>query len=214
MFEAVLTNSTWFERDDLEGQIEKRGVSPPTKELIRNYRRDGYVILEAPVADAATIDEAVAKLDGHYVGTATGYDQASRVQDAWQSVPSVKRIATSSTVMEFLATLYQREPIPFQTLNFLSGTQQKAHNDTIHFNSLPYGFMCGVWVALEDVNPDSGPLFYYKGSHRLPVLHMSDLGLAPGESSYLMYEDAVEKILQSKSYEKELGIIKKGQAIV
>ena len=26
--------------------------------------------------------------------------------------------------------------------------------------------MCGVWVALEEVTPDNGPLCYYPGSHR------------------------------------------------
>ena len=28
--------------------------------------------------------------------------------------------------------------------------------------------MCGVWVALEDITEDNGPLHYYPGSHRLP----------------------------------------------
>jgi ectoine hydroxylase-related dioxygenase (phytanoyl-CoA dioxygenase family) len=31
--------------------------------------------------------------------------------------------------------------------------------------------MCGVWVALEDVHPDSGPLVVYPGSHRLDRLY-------------------------------------------
>ena len=33
---------------------------------------------------------------------------------------------------------------------------------------MPEGFMCGVWVALEDMDMDNGPLVYYPGSHQLP----------------------------------------------
>jgi len=28
--------------------------------------------------------------------------------------------------------------------------------------------MCGVWLALEDIDADNGPLIYYPGSHRGP----------------------------------------------
>ena len=41
----------------------------------------------------------------------------------------------------------------------------------------PPGFMCGVWVALEDMDMDNGPLVYYPGSHRLPEVTMQELGL-------------------------------------
>ena len=30
--------------------------------------------------------------------------------------------------------------------------QQAAHSDALHFSSEPEGFMCGVWVALEDID--------------------------------------------------------------
>ena len=35
--------------------------------------------------------------------------------------------------------------------------------------------MCGVWIALEDVDPDEGPLSYYPGSPRLPYVSAGDL---------------------------------------
>ena len=61
-------------------------------------------------------------------------------------------------------SFYGREPLPFQTLNFRVGTQQEPHSDAFHFNSDPPGFMCGVWVALEDIDEASGPLVYFPGS--------------------------------------------------
>ena len=54
----------------------------------------------------------------------------------------------------------------------------------MHFNTEPPGLMCGVWVALEDIDMDCGPLVYYPGSHRLPPVTPEDVGIeiAPGQT--------------------------------
>src|SRR5215207_9806689 len=75
-----------------------------------------------------------------------------------------------------LQELYQRKPLPFQTLNFPVGTEQQPHSDTIHFNSIPAGFMCGVWIALEDMDENNGTLIFYPQSHKLPEATMRDAG--------------------------------------
>jgi len=36
--------------------------------------------------------------------------------------------------------------------------------------------MCGVWVALEDVKPDSGELEVFPGTHRLPRVYIHGSG--------------------------------------
>jgi ectoine hydroxylase-related dioxygenase (phytanoyl-CoA dioxygenase family) len=123
-------------------------------------------------------------------------------------------IAASETVLATLRKLYGREPIPFQTLNFRKGSEQRAHSDTVHFNTMPHGFMCGVWVALEDVDATNGPLFYYPGSQRLPVYHMHDLGLPAVYSSYKHYEDKIEAILAASPYKPSQAHLRKGQALI
>src|SRR5439155_23973453 len=72
--------------------------------------------------------------------------------------------------------MYGRRAFPFQTLNFPVGTQQHFHTDSIHFSSVPERFMCGVWVALEDITEENGPLVYYPGSHRWPIYAAEHLG--------------------------------------
>ena len=74
-----------------------------------------------------------------------------------------------------LRSLYGREPLPFQNLNFSVGSEQKTHSDTIHFNSRPAGYMCGVWVALEDVDASNGPVMYYPGSQAWTELTLPDI---------------------------------------
>ena len=63
--------------------------------------------------------------------------------------------------------LFGRKVLALQHLNFPIGTQQPAHFDTMAFQSDPPNYMCGVWVALEDMDMDNGPLIYYPGSYKL-----------------------------------------------
>ncbi|MFX6869154.1 phytanoyl-CoA dioxygenase family protein, partial [Acinetobacter baumannii] len=53
----------------------------------------------------------------------------------------------------------------------------------MHFSSLPTGFMCGLWVALEDITINQGPLHYYPGSHLLPEFDYYEFGISE-ESVY------------------------------
>jgi len=92
-----------------------------------------------------------------------------RIGDAWRFDRDVRALATNPQVLALLSAIYGRKAWPFQTLNFPVGTQQHYHSDSIHFSSIPERFMCGIWVALEDINPDAGPLEYYPGSHTWPI---------------------------------------------
>jgi len=204
----------WFVSEDFTEHEGYRALGPGQREWVHKYRRDGYMVLENPGIDTTTLDAATAQLRSAYIQSAAGYSAPSRVQDAWQCSPAVREIATSSTILEVLGVLYQNAPVPFQTLNFEYGTEQRAHSDTIHFNTLPHGFMCGVWVALEDIDASNGPLFYYPGSHKLPVFHMSDLGLEPGADRYPQYEDRIEQVLGDSNFRRETALLKRGQAFI
>ena len=74
--------------------------------------------------------------------------------------------------------------------------------------------MCAVWVALENVGADQGPLIYYPGSQKLPEFNYEDIGLVPDPKNYTQYEDFVERQIAERHLVPEYGIVKKGQAIV
>jgi Phytanoyl-CoA dioxygenase (PhyH) len=135
-----------------------------------------------------------------------------RVQEAWRVSENVKALALSPKILTVLEELYGRKPLPLQTLNFRVGTQQLAHSDAFHFNSVPAGFMCGVWVALEDIDMDNGPLMYYRGSHKLKEATWHDVGIVRREPfdsdrEYLnerrtAYERYVQKVIAENGYEE------------
>ena len=204
----------WFEAEDYRQAPQYGQLEEGERRLVDSYRENGFVILESTGIDAATLDGAIASLKDRYTQSATGYTAGGRRQDAWRFSQQVREIATSELILATLRKLYAREPIPFQTLNFLKPTEQRAHSDTVHFNTMPHGFMCGVWVALENVDAENGPLFYYPGSQRLPVYHMHDLGLQSGYASYKQYEDKIAAILRDSPYRPSQAHLNKGQALI
>lgn len=118
-------------------------------------------------------------------------------------------MAVNQIILDKPEQLYGRAAIPFQTLNFPVGTQQLTHSDTIHFHSFPQRFMAGVWVALEDITLENGPLHYYPGSHRLPVLDPPDVGVtepAEGYSSgaYEIYEQSIQELIPITGLKKQV----------
>ncbi|HLQ36526.1 MAG TPA: phytanoyl-CoA dioxygenase family protein, partial [Planctomycetota bacterium] len=53
--------------------------------------------------------------------------------------------------------------------------------DSVFFFTDPDTAMAGVWVALEDVQPDAGPLFYYPGTHKWGVARAEQVWAAHPE---------------------------------
>jgi hypothetical protein len=91
------------------------------------------------------------------------------------------------------------------------GTEQATHSDTIHFNSMPRGFMCGAWVALEDIDMDNGPVVYYPGSHLLPEITLEEVGPGADEARYSEYIAAMIERLELKP---EYATIRRGQTLL
>jgi len=204
----------WVESPSLEAHLAAKQPAPEWAAMARHYHREGFLVLEDVVLEALAqriIAEVAPLYDAH---APEGPRSRYRVQDAWANVPAVRELATHPRILEVLAFLYGRDPVPFQTLNFCYGSQQAGHADQFHFSSLPPRFMCGVWVALEDVTAENGPLFYYPGSHRLPEYDYSDLSRTPEEGSYPDYERFVAALMRAQRIEPRRLLVREGSALV
>jgi hypothetical protein len=141
------------------------------------------------------------------VDEVSGLEFEGRTQDAWRQCPPVRKLALHPTILNVLRQLYGEEPRAFQTLDFRLPTQQLTHTDSVHFSSVEREKMCGVWVALEDVDRENGPLMYYPGLHNRWYLNNLD-----GFESYHDWECMLQKTLEG--IEPEYGIMKKGEVMV
>lgn len=189
------------------------------------YRRDGFLQFDSGI-EPQQLDQAASYVRGRCLdidgNTGANSVKEARVVDAWADCDAIRQIAQHPDIMRRLQMLYGRRPFPFQTLNFPVGSQQRTHSDGIHFNTVPSRFMCGVWVALEDITVDSGPLHYYVGSHRLADTSLHETfdgkqrpGAYPALEDYnSCYEDYLESTLAQAAFDKVEVCLKKGQAFI
>jgi hypothetical protein len=200
------------------------GLTEEEARIGRDLFEQGYAVFDFP--DDA-LDQRIARIK-HDLAPHYGVDFADpesdktagerRVQDAWKSHADVLAIAANAAVIALLSKLYGRQAFPFQTLNFPVGTQQDAHTDIVHFSSLPEKFMCGVWLAMEDVHADAGPLFYYPGSHRWPVMNnaiirRSGYRTRP-DSAQLPFTEAWNALCAAHNAQPATFLARKGQALI
>jgi hypothetical protein len=179
---AILPGVPLVESPFFEKIAPACGFDGETLRIGRELNRDGLAVMRFPDAEFEARAERIKN------NLAPRYDLARwrtagwrknsglRLQDAWKLDDDVRAIAVNPAVMAILKAIYGRSPWPFQTLNFPVGTQQHYHSDSVSFSSIPERFMCGVWVALEDVSEEAGPLEYYPGSHKWPIVYNDQIG--------------------------------------
>ena len=213
------SNLPWIESPFFYQILQTKNASAGQKEMAQFYHEQGYVKLSNVIPSALidqVIDEARDKGFNTDFPMETMRDQV-RVQDLWRYSEPVQTLASHQPVLDVLEFFYGREVIPFQTLNFSVGSQQRAHSDSIHFSSLPSRYMCGVWVALEDSTDENGPLFYYPGSHKMPEYNFAQIKETADPTSYedyKEYEDFMEALLEVSAYKKEIFLAKKGDVLI
>ena len=184
------------------------------EDQIAHFNDNGFLIVDLDL-NQDLLDTIVSKVDGFYdPAFKSEPGRPTRLIDGWKLVDEVRQLAVNPTALAVLEQSFGRKAKPFQTLNFPIGTGQPPHADTIHFNSNPAGFMAGLWVALEDIDLDNGPLEYYPGSHKLPELTMQDFSLRAHVEDYPKYEAALTEVVQQKDFAPEYGLVSKGQAII
>ncbi|MEZ5381198.1 MAG: phytanoyl-CoA dioxygenase family protein [Microthrixaceae bacterium] len=173
------------------------------------FGRDGLIVVPRLV-DSELIEALRADMAAQWSRRAVA---GGRVQDLWVRSAAVRRLAGHPGIAGALHELYGRRPIPFQTLSFRTGTEQPLHADTIHFDTVPGGWMCGVWVALEEVGPTQGPLRWVPGSHLVTGPRPEGFGAGavfdnPG------YEAAVEAQVEAQGWHAEQLLVRAGDAVI
>lgn len=175
--------AAWFDRPDallhLAAMRRAGSIDADEERALRQFVEDGYVVLPVPIEETllATVNR---ELDDAIDKKVEGYEYGSsqRIHYLHCGYPGVRALWKHAAVMRYLALIFGVPARPCQTLTYIFGSQQEAHQDTIHLTPFPAGYMCGVWIALEDVRPGSGELEVFRGSHRLPRVYMAGTGCA------------------------------------
>jgi ectoine hydroxylase-related dioxygenase (phytanoyl-CoA dioxygenase family) len=202
----------WLDVPDAEEAIARRErageISDEEAELCRTWVRDGYLIVRG-MFSAEQIDATWSEYEALI---ATGElvpqeDHDVRVQNPLPGrtlnphfrSDRFRRILDDARSVELVSLLMGVSALPFQTIAGHKGSEQLAHSDSIHMTTYPQGYLVANWIAFEDIQPDSGPLEYYPGSHRLPYTYSKQcgIGLAEGQADYLAYHRKYEPFIQN-----------------
>lgn len=191
----------------------------PYKHVATELNRRGFAVVELGRERILELSQQI-RADLHDVFDLEQWKTegaGQRLQDGWKQSAAVAELALLPKVMDILRVCWGRKPFAFQTLNFPVGTAQHFHSDSVHFSSEPQGFMCGVWVALEDIHQDSGPLEYYPWSHRLPYLQAKDVGYQQREGTVpdqTIFHEAWTTALTESQLNAEQFLPQVGQALI
>lgn len=199
--------------------------------LYRSFAENGYCILENLVEEDVVncvnkdieeklIEEERGDTQVKKNPSLYHYNSSPRVIEAWRWSQNVRNISLNQNVIRFLKNFYDREPIPFSTINFTKASEQPLHSDYLHFGSIPDGYLVGVWVALEDIDPNAGPLIVAAGSHADPIFTIDKLNLKiPNSLQQLKenntaYESYIKDRVKLMGYELVAPILRKGSALI
>ncbi|MFM0473522.1 phytanoyl-CoA dioxygenase family protein [Paraburkholderia strydomiana] len=195
-----------------------------TTRIARDLNENGFAVFDFPEAKFDEVAENIKReLTGFFKWDYWKEHQypkgeGLRIQDAWRTNKNVKRLATNEKIIKLLSDLFGRQAHPFQTLNFPVSTQQHFHTDSIHFSSVPERFMCGVWIALEDISEDAGPLVYYPGSHKWPIYTNEHMDICSAESeerfTQEVYEPMWRELVEMHGVKPKTFTAKKGQCLI
>lgn len=218
---ANLELAPWFDKPDaleiIEAWEARNEITRDEAEALRHFVEKGYIVLPGCVDEPllirvdAAIDDAIAtKLQGYEIGS------SQRIERLHEIYPSVRKLWLYPAVMRMLRLVFREKVLPCQTLTYVFGSQQDAHQDTIHLTPFPAGYMCGVWVALEDVWPDSGELEVYSGSHRLPRIYMESAGCPKVTEDWQEFGEKVVTRWKDmcRGYEKVIYRPKRGDVLI
>ncbi len=184
--------------DLVDGKLDLGMINAQQADTLREWIRDGYVILKGALP-SQMVEGARAELDKAYSGgfpdvvfdcdyhapkisTFRSYhrDLPTKALDLhWQS-QATRDAIFAPKILEFLYLVFQRRPMATQTLGFFRGSAQGGHQDAAYVSYSNYMHFAASWIALEDVTPGAGELFYYPGSQKLPDY------LYPGENKNII----------------------------
>jgi hypothetical protein len=224
IFKSALPGVPRIESPAFRAELPHFGLSEAEQAIATKLHVDGFAVIDFEDPDFNDrVDRIraslIPRLGAHLNDPESDKTQGvRRIQDAWNFDEDVRAIAVNPAMLDLLSRLYGRRAFPFQTLNFPVGTQQAVHADAVHFSSLPERFMCGVWVAMEDVPAEAGPLFYAPGSHRWPIVSNSMIGrrgyASQLESAQAPYSDAWNAMIAANGTPTETFLARKGQALI
>jgi len=230
----------WTDRSDARAQIERKRaaaeISAKEAGLLQRWIEDGFVILPQAVPHEL-IDRLDADVEAIWAGRSPARcfveyfeegqlviypagpafkDKRHKLLDLHVHLDSAREIVFAAPIVRFLNLVFERPALAFQGLYFRWGSQQAIHQDSAFVKvSAPLEFAAS-WIALEDIQPGSGELEYFAGSHRLEDYRFDGRHkwMPLKSPEYQRFIDSLRERSAARGLERQRFLPKKGDALL
>jgi phytanoyl-CoA hydroxylase len=197
------------------------------------FEKDGYIVLEGFFAHAQ-VDRATAAVrrllaerprevvvDSLLTGARTFWSHASgpatrqfKFNDLYLMCDAVRELALDPSLCAILGELLREPAVLCNSLNFEKGSSQPRHIDSLYMTPRTPHSLVAAWIAFEDVHPDSGPLAYFPGSHRIPLYTFNDGTHHAARDEIVDWFDYIDVQLRLRGLRERKFLARKGDVFV
>lgn len=188
------------------------------KQLLK-WNKNGFMVLNN-FLDEETIETINNDVDALLEKNKVDFNYTGRkIFNAYKQSYTIRKVIKSKRLLSLFTFILDKQIIPFQSINFLKGSEQQAHSDSIHMTTFPRGYMIAAWFALEDITIEQGPIAYYPGSHSLPYSTNADYENSSNKikldgDANRKYETKAANIISTNNLKKEIFLAKKGDVFI
>ncbi len=181
------------------------------------FRQNGYLIKEGLIP---------AELTDPYLADRLSFPDKdlSIWGGSYMAIPSIRDVCLYRPLVDLVERLVGEPVGLFLTLSGLETTRRTWHQDFYLKPGYENVNYCAAWIAVGDVDPDSGPYEFVPGTHRLPSMRQELVWewLTPEErsspASYRIAEtfvtDACAKMFVEREFEPQFFIPKRGDVLI
>lgn len=187
-------------------------------QLLR-WNKNGFLIWENFLSEE-TVDIINQDIDHLLEEKELNFNYTNRkIFNAYTQSYTIRHVIKDKRLLQLLSFILDKKVLPFQTINFIKGSEQQPHSDWIHMSTFPKGYLIAAWFALEDITLSQGAVSYYPGSHKLPYLdntaynNTSDKYWVDGNAN-LKYEEKIKTLIPAHHLQKEVFTAKKGDMLI
>ncbi len=223
-FEISSSDIPWLDRptgkEKLTTSSFYKQASFDLKENLDNFINEGFMVLKG-FYNQEEVDRLNQEIETLIHSDKVNFNYTGKkIMESFKYSELIdKEYFRNKKLLELLNFIMGKQIAPFHTINFIEGSEQKAHSDSIHMTTEPEGYLIAAWTALEKTSENNGPLFYYPGSHKLPYITCQDYDSGNnrwviGKNSYKKYEDKIEELIKEHQLKKEYFYAEPGDVFI
>ena len=215
--EKILNTSNTETKSIKELELFK-SIDKVSQESLLDFDKKGYAVIQNYLPDQM-VNRINLEIKNLLDNKTIKFKNRNKLMFAIHHSRLLWDIGNDPKLKELLSTLIGGNAVLFQSINFMTGSEQPTHSDSIHMTTFPLGGLLGVWIALEDITLDNGPLHYYPGSHKLPYYLNADYenegdDYFIGNKNYKVYEEMMREKITEQKLTKERFLAKKGDILI